>query len=167
MHPDEVAVELPGEGHERLRGRLGDAHLRNLAQEDVAGMHVDAHVAAQDVLRDVRGGVFGHGAVLAAGEDAVHVQVEAGHAARDGIHAQGIERGIDVHDAGEQPGLRLDAPRQLIADVLSLQLVAVGAGDDADARQAARRPLGHEAALAYAHLLVHGQVDRYDRQDQG
>ena len=162
MHPDEVAVELARIGEQRARRRLRDAHLWNLPKEDVAGVHVDAHVAAPDVADDAVGGVFRHGAVLAAGEDAVHVQIEARHAARDGVDAQRVERRIDVHDAAQQLWLLADAPRQLVADILPLELVAVRARDDAQAAKALHRALRRQAQLLNAHLLIHREMDGDD-----
>ena len=158
VHPDEVAVELHGVGQKIGCGLLRDAHLGDLPQEDVAGVHVDAQFAALDVLHDARGGELGHCAVLAAGEDAVHVQIEARHAAGDGVHAQRVQRRVDVHDAVEQLRTLTQAALQLVADVLALQLVAVGAGHDADALQVLRRMCGHDAHLLHAHLLIHRQV---------
>ena len=132
VHPDEITVDHFGVGHQCFRVQFVDAYLRRFTKENVGGVNVHAHIRTEHILEHLRGDKFRGRGILRAGENAVHIQIEHRNAARDCVHAERIERGIDIDNAAQQMLVFVDPAHQLIAYILPLQLVAVRAGDDAD-----------------------------------
>ena len=155
MDPDKIDIQLSGTGHQGFFRQGIDAHLGNFLQKNVAGVDVDDHIAAAEIVNDAGGDVFRHGAVLRAGENAVHVQIKGRNAPGDGIDAQGVQGRVHIHDAPQMLRMLPDAALQFIADVLPFQLVAVGAGDDADTL-ARRHCFRGQAVFLNLQGFVHG-----------
>lgn len=132
MHPDEIHVEQLGIRHQLLRRMFVDAYLRYFPQENVAGMDIDYHIRSLQVAQEGIGHLFGHGSVRIAGEDAIHVQVEARDAPGDGVDAQRIQCGINLHGTVQFLQILLYDLIEPETDILAFQFVAVRTRHDAD-----------------------------------
>ena len=132
MNPDEIHVQHPRPRHQRFRHVDVDAHLRNLAQENVARMNVNHHVCPFQIVQNLISSPFCHRSVRIAREDAVHIQIESRHTPHNRINAQWIQGGINLDRSIEQMTFRFQKLSQAIADILSLQLVAVRTGHNAN-----------------------------------
>ena len=129
MDPDEVDIGLPGKRNQAIGGHLVDPDLRDLGQEDVAGMDVDDKVAARNIVNETGGHILIHVPVAPAREYPVHVQIEGGNSPGDRIDAKGIHAGIYVDYTVNAVNV---LPQYLIdpeGDILSLQFIAVYACD--------------------------------------
>ena len=157
MNPDEVHVQLPGHGHQNRGGVDVDAHLGDLPQVDVAGVDVHQRVGPLQVRHQAGGDVLRHGAVLAAGEGAVHVQVTQRNAAGHGADAQRVHCRVQVHRAVQVFRVLLQQTVQLKDHILAFQLIPVGTGDNAEAFVPAAQPI-----FPNGQFLVHRKRQTYN-----
>ena len=88
-------------------------------------MYVDDKVGALEVFYYGVCRLLCHRAVLVAGEDAVHVEVEVWYASLYGVDAERIQRGIYLHLSVERPDALVQTACHLVAHHLPLKLVAV------------------------------------------
>ena len=121
-----------------------DAHLRDLAQEDVAGVDVDdqrragerAHRGVGDALRQ-------QARRRAPGKLRFRSASKTGTKRSSVSRPSGFSAGIELDAAAQRLGPRLrelfEPGREPVADVEPLELVAVDAGDHRDARARRRR----------------------------
>ena len=108
------------------------AGLRHLVEEDIGGVDVDDHIGARKILDDLMGDVLDHVAVVGAGEDAVHVEIEGGDATADGIDAEWVYGRPNLDSAENIGGLGSESARHLETDILAFELIAMDACNDAD-----------------------------------
>lgn len=133
VDPDEIEIEETCVGDETLCGHAAYAGLRHLVEEDIGGVDVDDHIGAREILDDLMGDMLDHVAIVGAWEDAVHVEIESGDATADGIDAEGVYGGPNLDSAEDIRGLGSEAARHLETDILTFELIAMDASDDADA----------------------------------
>ena len=164
MNPEKVQIQKPGQRHQSVGGELIDADLRHFVEKDVAGMDVYDHIGAAQILKNIIGGVFRHASERIAGENAVHVEVEAGQSAGDGIDAQRIEGGIDVHGTVEFGNTTLQQASYAIADVLTFEFIAVRACHYADSFFAVA---AGNAVLENEQMLIDGKFRGNNGLDHG
>ena len=164
MYPDKIHVQMLGKGNQFFRGVDIDPHLRDLTEEDIAGVDVNADISTLEILDQPRRDHLRHGAVLVAGESAVHIQIAKGHTAGHGADAQRVHGRIEIYRAAEMLRVLLQNLGQTPEDVLSLQLIAVGSGYNTDALSAAAKAVFTNGQVLsngkgnLKNLLNHGQM---------
>ena len=99
-------------------------------------------------------------ALIGAGKNAVHVQIEQGHAAGDAVDAQRIHGRVEVHRAVQVLRVGVQAAGQFPDDVLALQLISMYAGNNADALATVLPGGRHNAVFADLQRLLHRQLER-------
>ena len=162
VNPDKVHIQLSGIGHQRIPGQCVNPHLRDLPQENIAGMDVDHHVAAGQVLHNSGGDIFRHGAVLLTGENPVHIQIKGRDAPGNGVDAQRIQRRIHIHDPRQMLRVLPNPTLELIAHILPLQLIPMGAGHNADPLFTAPKPsFGYQPVFLNPKSLIQRKPHGY------
>ena len=163
VDPYEIYIEMFCVRDKFILKNFAYSRLWYLSKIDVGGMDIDHHVGAREVLNDAGCGVLCHGTVAASREYPVHIKIETRYASLKRIDAKRVERRIDVHDPFQFIGILLQDPGDFIADVLALELIAVGPRHYAESPESgqvaflviARRK---NALLSDAELLFHRET---------
>ena len=157
VNPHVINVQLSGVRQQLFRRDLADPHLWDLPQENIAGVDIHAHIGAGNIADYLSRDLLLHRPVLIAGKDSVHVQIEGGNPSGDGINSQRVQGRIDVHNPLQAFRILLKAAGQLIAHILALQLIAVGASDNADPLLAPRKLLRLNNGFSDPQAFVYGK----------
>ena len=163
MYPDKVRIQQTGIGNQGIRGSFIDTYLRGFPEENIGGMDINCHICTTHILHNLCRNIFCCGAGIGAGKNTVHIQIKFGYGTHDAVNTQRIECGINVHDTIQVLFLGIDPACQLIADILSFQLIAMGTGDNTDALQ-----IGIAAVFRFNPVFndlpafIHCQTDGYN-----
>ena len=121
-------------------------------------MKIHGKVGAAHILDGLMGKVLRRRAVRRAGEDAVHIQIEEGHAPADRVDAQRIHGRIEIHRTAQPLGMLFQAAVEQVEDILALQLIAVNAGDDTDALAAVLAGQRRQMIFVQLQVLVYREA---------
>ena len=99
-------------------------------------------------------------ALIGAGKNAVHVQIEQGHAAGDAVDAQRVHSGVEVHCAVQALRMGVQAAGQFPDDVLAFQFISMHAGHNADALAPILPGGRRNAIFSDLQCLLHRQLKR-------
>ena len=134
-----------------------NAHLRYLADKNVAGVYVNAHIRAFDVFDELFCDIFGDRADIRPREHTVHIQSRHRERSRYRLHAERIYRRIYFDRACKVRHICSDLLHELIADILPFKLVAVNTRDYRDTLSVFRVHAA-EGILFYRKLFVDVQL---------
>lgn len=162
MDPDEIEVEEFGVRNKFLGRHARDAGLRHLVEEDIGRVDIDNHICATKVIYNLMRDTLNHMAIIDAGEDAIHIEVESRDATADGIDTQRIDGRPYFDRAIDFIGRGLETASHLVADILAFELVAMDAGDDANTRAIA---IADDKLIDFK-FLGDGEVFGYDGFDR-
>ena len=157
MDPHKIHINLPGKWNKGFRRQLIDSHLRQLHQEDIAGMDIHTQIRAFQVFHEPVYDRFHHRALRVARKDPVHIQIKHRDSPRDRINPQRIERRIDIHDSFQITGFCLQPSEQLITHKLSFQFIAMSPCYDRDSLFIPRGMSRHDPVLPDRQFLVYRQ----------
>ena len=85
-------------------------YLRDFRQVNIAGMNVQNHLGAPQILYDARRQILRHISLDIPRKQPVHIHLKRRNPAGNGVNPQRVHRRIDIHNSFQVLLLRIDAP---------------------------------------------------------